>query len=233
MQKSESIAALAAALAKAQGEMGLATKDAVNPHLRNRYADLAALWEAARGPLSTNGLAVVQVPGNAPPAGHVSMVTTLLHASGEWMSGALTLPVQKADAQGYGSAITYARRYGLAAICGIAAGVDDDGEAAVRRSPPAVQQDHVSEALPQPRKPKKTAEPVPANGNGELPVHPVAQFEQDIADANTVTALAEIALRINDARLTKEDQAYLRPIYAARKKAIEPAPSSPAVEGAS
>ena len=128
---SPTIGALAAALAKAQGEMGHAKKDAMNPHFRSRYADLASVWEAARAPLAKNGLAVIQTSAETERGACID--TTLVHASGECISGRLTLPVTKSDAQGFGSAITYARRYGLAAILGIAAD-DDDGNAAVRGS---------------------------------------------------------------------------------------------------
>lgn len=132
MDRSESIAALAAALAKAQGEMGAAKKESVNPHFRSKYADLAAVWEAARGPLSRNGLAIVQAC--EPSDSGVRLTTMLMHSSGEWISGAISVPVAKADAQGIGSALTYARRYALASTLGIAADEDDDGNAAVGRA---------------------------------------------------------------------------------------------------
>lgn len=134
MQKSESIAALAAALAKAQGTMRHALKDSVNPHFRNRYADLASVLDAVREPLAANGLAVVQLAADDEHGAAVE--TVLMHSSGEWISSRLALPVSKADAQGYGSALTYARRYALAAICGIAQD-DDDGEGARKAPPPA------------------------------------------------------------------------------------------------
>jgi ERF superfamily len=130
-ERSESIGAIAAALAKAQGAMANASKDTLNPHFNRRYADLASVWDAARGPLSANGIAVVQLPEEGPTASSVALVTWLLHASGEWFRGRVVMPAQKADAQGYGSAITYARRYSLAAMIGVAP-EEDDGEAAVR-----------------------------------------------------------------------------------------------------
>ena len=132
MQKSESIGALAAALAKGQGQMRHAVKDSVNPHFKNRYADLASVWDAVRDPLAANGLAIVQLIEDGEHGPHVT--TTLLHASGEWIASGYTIPASKADAQGYGSAITYARRYALAAICGIAQD-DDDGQAAAASAP--------------------------------------------------------------------------------------------------
>lgn len=127
---SPTIGALAAALAKAQGAMGHAIKDRTNPHFKNTYATLASVLDAIRGPLAANGLAVVQHPiATADGAGAVTM---LVHSSGEWTSSTLILPLSKRDAQGAGSAITYARRYALAAICGIAAD-DDDGNGATGR----------------------------------------------------------------------------------------------------
>lgn len=137
MNHSESIGALAAALSKAQAAMKPAAKDAKNPHLNRSYADLASVWDAAREPLTTNGLAVMQafLPAET---GYVTVETLLAHSSGEWVSSVLTMPAesgpQRQGAQAYGSAITYARRYSLAAILGIApAGDDDDGSAASAR----------------------------------------------------------------------------------------------------
>lgn len=127
MQQSDSIAALAAALAKAQGAIKGAAKDSVNPGFRSKYADLASVWDACRKQLSDNGLAVIQTTDEAEDA--VVVVTTLAHSSGEWISGRLKLRPVKADPQGMGSAITYARRYALSAIVGIAPD-DDDGQAA-------------------------------------------------------------------------------------------------------
>lgn len=130
--RSQSLAKLAEALCKAQGQMEGAAKDSVNPHFKNKYADLAAVWDAIRKPLATNGLSIVQFPRTVQNG--VEIETTLLHTSGEFLRDALWLPCSKADAQGIGSAITYARRYALMAVCGIAP-VDDDGEAAVASTP--------------------------------------------------------------------------------------------------
>lgn len=129
--KSETIAALAAALAKAQAVMSGAKKDSQNPHFKSKYADLESVWDAAREPLSSHGLSVVQIPGQV-SGGTLKVETMLLHESGEYISGVLEIPITKQDAQGIGSAITYARRYALAAFVGIAP-EDDDGEGAVGR----------------------------------------------------------------------------------------------------
>lgn len=127
MNKSDSIASLAAALAKAQGEIENASKNAANPHFKSKYADLAEVLNTVRPVFAKHGLAVTQFPAFAD--GLASVETVLTHSSGEWMSGTASAPVVKQDPQGVGSALTYLRRYSLAAVAGIAQ-EDDDGNAA-------------------------------------------------------------------------------------------------------
>jgi hypothetical protein len=132
MTRSDTIQELAAALAKAQGEMGTAKKGNENPHFRSKYADLASVWDACRAALTKHNLSVIQSPrmdGNA-----VQVQTMLLHASGQWVADTLTVPVGKQDAQGVGSAITYARRYALAAFVSVAPDDDDGGAAQMHLS---------------------------------------------------------------------------------------------------
>lgn len=128
MTKSEAINELAAALSKAQGEMTNPKFDTSNPFFKSRYASLSTVRDAVVPPLSKNGIAVTQLVQST-PAG-VECETVLMHASGQWVSSTLYLPSGKHDAQGYGSAITYARRYALMAICGVVGDEDDDGNAA-------------------------------------------------------------------------------------------------------
>jgi len=145
MNKSESIAGLAAALAAAQGVMKGALKDSANPFFKSRYADLASVVEAIRAAFSANGLSYIQTVEPS-DKDEVRVETTLLHASGEWIScGILSLPVSKIDAQGYGSALTYARRYSLSAAVGVAP-EDDDGNAASAAKPKLTMDctDHIS-----------------------------------------------------------------------------------------
>ena len=145
MNKSESIAGLAAALAAAQGVMKGALKDSANPFFKSRYADLASVVEAIRAAFSANGLSYIQTVEPS-DKDEVRVETTLLHASGEWIScGILSLPVSKIDAQGYGSALTYARRYSLSAAVGVAP-EDDDGNAASFAKPKPTRDctDHIS-----------------------------------------------------------------------------------------
>lgn len=127
MQKSETIGELAKALSVVQGKLEGAKKDSVNPFYKSTYADLSSVWGACRKLLSDNGLAVVQT--NTLTDNETIVVdTTLIHSSGEWIGGQLTLTPAKTDPQGMGSAMTYGRRYGLSAIVGIAPDDDDDGE---------------------------------------------------------------------------------------------------------
>jgi hypothetical protein len=126
--QSEKVAELAKALAKAQSEMSGAIKASVNPHFKSRYADLSAIFDACRASLNKHEIAIVQRVENDPNG--VAVSTTLLHSSGEWISDRCWLPVTQKTAQAYGSAITYGRRYGLAALAGVAAEEDDDGNAA-------------------------------------------------------------------------------------------------------
>ena len=130
--KSENINELATALSKAQGEMKSASKDSVNPHYKSKYADLASVWDAVRLPLSKNGLSVVQTIGTDEHGPYVD--TTLFHSSGQFIQSSMNLLLQRNDMQGLGSAITYARRYCLASICGVAQD-DDDGNTSVSCGP--------------------------------------------------------------------------------------------------
>jgi len=149
IEMSTTIGELAKALAAAQGELTPAIKDAVNPHFRSKYADLGAVWDACRVPLAAHGLSVSQWPGPFAD-GCASLVTVLAHASGEWVRYGMTIPVAKSDPQGYGSAITYARRYSLAAVVGVYQD-DDDANAAT--------------AKPKQERKRVEAQPAP-NGNG-------------------------------------------------------------------
>jgi hypothetical protein len=119
----------APAFVAASSEMGNAIKDKVNPHFKNAYATLGSVREATRPVLAKHGLALLQTLVHA-DSGAVLLRTTLLHKSGQWIAGEQLLNPVKNDPQGLGSAISYARRYGEAAICGIVAEEDDDGNAA-------------------------------------------------------------------------------------------------------
>lgn len=122
---------VAAALVKAQKAFGPALKSSTNPHFKSRYADLAACVEAVIDALNEHGIALMQ--RLSPCDDGVIVETVFVHESGEIINcGQLHVPATKQDAQGYGSALTYARRYSLMAACGIAP-EDDDGNAAVKK----------------------------------------------------------------------------------------------------
>jgi hypothetical protein len=121
---------IATAMVKAQKEFGPALKSSTNPYFTSKYADLAACVEAVIDALNNNGIALIQKCHESDTG--VNVETLLLHESGESLScGVLHVPASKQDPQGYGSALTYARRYSLMAACGIAP-EDDDGNAASR-----------------------------------------------------------------------------------------------------
>ena len=133
MNQSDSIANLTLALSIVQGKMTHAIKDSANPFFKSKYADLESVWDACRSLLSENGLAVMQFPGEYFD-GSMRLTTIISHKSGEFMSQEMSVPVTKPDAQGAGSALTYMRRYALAAVVGVVQ-ADDDGNAASSPKP--------------------------------------------------------------------------------------------------
>lgn len=137
------------AFVKAQKEFAPALKCATNPHFKSKYADLAACVEAVMDALNNNGLALMQFSHERPDG--VAVETRLFHESGEVLEcGVLFVPASKKDAQGYGSALTYARRYSLMAACGIAP-EDDDGNHASKQTkpiaPPAITVQRFADAI--------------------------------------------------------------------------------------
>jgi hypothetical protein len=146
MRTSENTDKIIPAYIKAEHEVGAVKKTASNPHFRSKYADLEAVMEACSDALSKNDLAVWQSISDG------QLITRLFHSSGQWMEGYTPLIIAKNDMQGLGSAYTYARRYGLMAIMGIAP-EDDDGNAATdavrtekKAAPKTQNASHVEEA---------------------------------------------------------------------------------------
>jgi hypothetical protein len=144
MKTSESITKIAEALTKAQAAMKPALKDSRNPHFNSKYADLTSVWDAIRTPLTDNGLSVLQLVGTN-EAEKTTLTTRLLHVSGEWIESTWAIPIGKQDPQGLGSALSYARRYALAAAVGVVQD-DDDANAAmpVQKQAQAFQPKHFS-----------------------------------------------------------------------------------------
>lgn len=136
MNKSESVVKIAIALLKAQKLMGGATKGASNPYFKSRYADYSAVLEACKDLLNDNGIVILQ-PHGTNVQGQSVVETILMHESGEWMSSETPIVVKQGnDPQALGSAITYARRYGLQSLISMPT-EDDDGEKAMTRKPEA------------------------------------------------------------------------------------------------
>ncbi len=129
MEQSQDITELASAMASFQAEMSPVGKSANNPFFKSKYADLASVMKEAMPLTSKNGLAIVQFPGVAPDSTEV-LYTQITHKSGQWMRSCMKLHLTKNDAQGQGSALTYAKRYAAMAALGIVADEDDDGNAA-------------------------------------------------------------------------------------------------------
>jgi len=132
---SRSIAELAAALSKAQAQMDFAKKDSSNPYFKSKYADLTAVWDAIRKPLTDNGLSITQLTKDC-VSGDVVIETVLLHESGEWIKSAIAMKPVDTKPQSIGSCITYARRYSLSSIVGCVGDIpDDDGNVASGKVP--------------------------------------------------------------------------------------------------
>ena len=128
MRTSQTMDKIAPSLLKAQRAITFAVKDSTNPHFKSSYADLESVIEAIKKPLNDNGIIFIQ-SFSPSEAGKLNLTTRLMHESGEWLEDELTMPLQKNDAQGYGSAATYSRRYALAAITGLYQADDDGNEA--------------------------------------------------------------------------------------------------------
>lgn len=206
VRRSAGIGQLAAAMAKAQAELRNPPKDSVNPHFKSRYADLATVRDVVMPVLAKHGLAVVQMPCDL--GDHPALMTLLTHASGEWLESTMRTRPTKNDPQGMGSAITYARRYSLQSLAGVAADDDDDGAAGSRP---------VAHNAPTAH---HTANPALR-----------AKITQALAQAPNADEYKRIAGQIkrdyDEGLLTDEDTAILRPIAGETMKrlGLTPAPA--------
>lgn len=125
--QSQEVNEIVKALCKAQGAMGNAVKNSTNPHFKSKFADLFAVLDACKDELAENDLYLAQQVTTIDTK--TMLVTTIYHTSGQWIRSYLPLFLEKQTSQGQGSAITYARRYALTSLLGIAQ-ADDDGQAA-------------------------------------------------------------------------------------------------------
>jgi hypothetical protein len=124
-QKSESIDHLATALSATQSKMTAVPKLKNNPFYKSKYADIATIWDVLREPLTEQGLSICQAISGS--GSLITVTTILLHKSGQWISSAFTVKAKDESPTSVGSAITYARRYGLSASIGVVSEEDDDG----------------------------------------------------------------------------------------------------------
>ena len=189
MRTSEQVDKISAALAKAQYEMSNPGFDSVNPHFKSKYASLAAVRNAIVPILAKHGIACVQEVLTS-AVGRIGCATRLIH-EGQWIEfDPLFLPASKQDAQGYGSASTYARRYSLQAVAGVVGDEDDDGNVAA-----------------QPARRKATVEPVTprAGARERVPADRIIildEYERMIKEAfqrNDDIAAAQLAMEVTDA----------------------------------
>lgn len=138
MTQSETVGKLFSALVAAQAEMRNPPKDSINPHFKSRFADLATVLDTVKPVLARHKLGVIQMPCEVDGIGP-GLATMLVHESGEFVRATIALRPAKMDPQGVGSAMTYARRYGLQSVCGVVGDDDDDGEQASKPAPPKQQ----------------------------------------------------------------------------------------------
>ena len=191
---------IASALVKAQKEFGPALKTSSNPHFRSKYADLSACIEAVIDGLNNNGIYLMQLTEDHLEG--IKIQTVFVHESGEQMSsGWLFVPAAKPDPQGFGSALTYARRYSLMAACGIAP-EDDDGNAATV-PPRAVPKPAPPPATPPAPKPPVAVPKKVEGKDSEWQLKVSAQPETEFADWFAV--VVELTVTALDAAASKHD----------------------------
>jgi hypothetical protein len=174
----EQINELAKALALAQSEIVGAVKDSTNPHFKSKYADLESVWDAIRIPLSKNGLSVAQLT-DVTSDGKLILKSVLLHTSGQSLTSVMPVLMTQQTPQACGSAISYARRYALAALVGVYQ-TDDDAEAAQGRK---YEPKTTSSAYQQPS--RIESKPSSANGPAQKPVEEKPSDEPKAAQADT------------------------------------------------
>jgi len=134
MKTSQSLTNITKALLAAQKSITFAAKDSNNPFFKSKYADLETVIDAVKPSLNENGIVFIQTLSES-DVGYLGITTRLMHVSGEFLEDSCFVPLQKNDAQGYGSTATYARRYALSAICGLYQ-ADDDGNEGSKKAEP-------------------------------------------------------------------------------------------------
>jgi phosphomevalonate kinase len=146
MKTSESIKQIAEALVSAQKEIKFAVKDSTNPHYKSKYANINSVIDAVKAPLNNNNIAILQSLSPSDD-GKLHLTTRLIHSSGEWIEDTAVCPLQKQDAQGLGSAVSYIRRYSLSAFLSLYSDTDDDGQSAALNAADYLQKINHSQTL--------------------------------------------------------------------------------------
>ncbi len=241
LPRSTEIAELAAALAAAQREIRSAEMDRENPHFRSRYATLASVWDACREPLASHGLSVSQAPSSTPAkrvqvveardgtssevtvsCERVALDTVLLHSSGQWLASRIELVARDSSPQAVGSAITYARRYALAALVGVAPDDDDGNDAQPQPGPKPRQAASGSNPSPGVRAMRREGPAMDAR---------LALLERQLAAAQTAAEIDAVQTQV--AALTeqgsKERGEWSRRLSEARRRIAPPAAAKPEV----
>ena len=235
IRKSETSTALYVALARAQSQISVPSKNAVNPAFKSRYVDLSSVLAAVLPAWNANGLAISQFPFVADGAEYIELTTLISHTSGEWMESSIRMPVAKRDPHGIASAITYARRYTVSSIAGLMQD-DDDGNLASQvdvsrvearnvvrstapapKAPPAPAAAPAPVAAPEPS-PAPAAAPAPVQAPADEPDPEAGQSaEQQIEDVQVEGkdiggALTEGQLEFSIKARSKNELAY--PLFA-------------------
>jgi hypothetical protein len=191
-RQSGEIDQLMAAMNRAQLAMVPAKKEATNPFFHSKYADLPSVWDALHC-FRAEGIVIIQSPMDAPD-GYIILETELVHVSGQWKRSRLKMRVAKDDPQGYGSALTYARRYGLG-MTGIVTDDDDDGNAASQPQAKAIQE-KLKEPVVNPPAP---ASLLPGDGAWIIPFgKSKGQRIADVADGDVDYLLRYYTTKLND-----------------------------------
>jgi hypothetical protein len=231
-------AELFAAVAAAQGEMKSVHRDAENTYHKSKYATLDAVWEEARPHLKANGLAVIQqaVGGGAE---FLRIRTLLTHTSGQWLASTANVPLPKADPQGFGSAFTYARRYQLAAMLGMAVETDDDAQGAMPAAKPAARATTAKPAAQPPAQPQSMGEKAAALSEQQKAAKLAAALENaaGLAGYDTIGEAAEAAQGVDAKAVAAGDVpasrlllAKLHELIRAQEEETPPLPPPPMVD---
>jgi hypothetical protein len=189
VKRSEPCDAISAALAAAQAEMKNPSFDSTNPHFRNKFASLAAIRNAVVPVFAKHGLSVMQELTSV--EGAVACLTVVQHSSGQWLEfGPFAMPVSKPDAQGYGSASTYCKRYALQSVAAIVGDEDDDGNEAVKPTQ-------------KPAKATKPSETILAAIKAAETLEALQALYKSIPEGDRAGALDAFAARRRDFEVTK------------------------------